>query len=123
MDDIFYVVAGLLMAMLLGVITGSIAQKKGESFLIWWMFGTLLFIVALPLVLLMDATQPGRNQGVKKCPYCGSAMSVKEMECPRCRRGQPPRRTQAAWENTVAGADDVDKWAAKEDRHEASKPS
>jgi hypothetical protein len=56
MDSIEYFFVGLFFAMLLGVITGAIAQKKGESFLLWWLFGTLLFIIALPMVLLIKGS-------------------------------------------------------------------
>jgi ribosomal protein L37E len=119
MDEIQYIFVILFFAMLLGVITGAIAQKKGESFFLWWLFGTLLFIVALPLVILMGAKAGRRNQGVKKCPYCGTEMNVKEMECPSCGRGQVPRPTNAAWERTVAVEDDVEKWAKKENKGDA----
>jgi hypothetical protein len=94
-------------------------QKKGESFFLWWLFGTLLFIVALPLVILMGAKAGRRNQGVKNCPYCGAEMNVKEMECPSCARGQVPRPTNADWERTVAVEDDVEKWAKKENKSDA----
>jgi hypothetical protein len=116
MDAIQYSLVILFIGVLLGVITGAIAQKKGESFFLWWLFGTLLFIVALPLVILMDAKVGRRNQGVKNCPYCGIEMNVTEMECPSCGRGQPPRPTTADWEKTVAGKDDVKKWAKKDDK-------
>ena len=120
MDTIQYIFIVLFFAMLLGVIPGAIAQKKGESFFVWWLFGTLLFIVALPLVVLLDAKGGRRNQGVKKCPYCGTAMNVKVMECPSCGRGQVPRPTNGAWEKTLASGDDVEKWAAKENKGDAS---
>jgi hypothetical protein len=116
MDAIEYFFVGLFFAMLLGVITGAIAQKKGESFLLWWLFGTLLFVVALPMVLLMDAKGGRRNQGVKKCPYCTTEMNLKEMECPSCGRGQVPRPTNAAWEQTLAASDDVGKWSVKQNK-------
>jgi hypothetical protein len=43
----------LLTAALLGLITGWIAKKKGRSFVGYWAFGFLMFLVALPYVLLM----------------------------------------------------------------------
>jgi apolipoprotein N-acyltransferase len=47
----------LLTAGFLGLITGFIAKSKGRSFAGYWAFGFLMFIVALPWVLLMKKTQ------------------------------------------------------------------
>lgn len=38
---------------LLGLIPAFIAQRKGRSFLEWWLFGTGLFPIALPMALLL----------------------------------------------------------------------
>lgn len=43
----------LIVAALLGLIPGAIASKKGRSFGLWWFFGAMLFIVALPMAILM----------------------------------------------------------------------
>ena len=43
----------LIFAVLLGLIPAAIASHKGRSFGVWWAYGTLLFIVALPMALLM----------------------------------------------------------------------
>lgn len=54
----------LIFAILLGLIPASIAQHKGRTFLGWWLFGSLLLIVALPMVLLLDPlpASPKANQ-------------------------------------------------------------
>jgi hypothetical protein len=116
MDDIGTLFTFLFFGMLLGVITGAIAQKKGGSFLGWWLFGTLLFIIALPMALLMETNTrelARKGQGTKGCPYCGTTMPVKERTCPKCNRLQPTSNisTGSSWEKTVAGADEVEKWA------------
>ena len=107
----------LLLAILLGLIPAVIAEKKGRSFIVWWLFGALLFIVALPLAILLENKTIARNSGVKHCPYCGQALPVKEMECPNCHRAQPVTATSDAeqWQKTVAAADDVEKWAKNRD--------
>lgn len=38
---------GLAVAAVLGLIPASIAKNKGRSFGLWWLYGWLLFIVAL----------------------------------------------------------------------------
>jgi hypothetical protein len=42
-----------IFAVLLGLIPAAIASHKGRSFGVWWAYGTLLFIVVLPMALLM----------------------------------------------------------------------
>lgn len=108
MDDIGTLFALLFIGMLLGVITGAIAQKKGESFMAWWLFGTFLFIVALPLIIIKE---PKSNQSPvcsKKCPFCGVTIKFSDLKCNRCGRDQP---AESAWERTVASEDDIAKWA------------
>ena len=116
-DEIGVLFVFLFFAMLLGVITGAIAQKKGDSFLAWWLFGTFLFIVALPMVLLMPAKASGRNAGTKNCPYCGTTMKTGQMKCPNCKRSQPEigAATAASWEKVVNAEDEVAKWAKQND--------
>ena len=49
----------LLLAAGLGCIPASIAQKKGYSFGLWWLYGWLLFIVAIIHVsLIPDKNAP-----------------------------------------------------------------
>ena len=108
----------VITAALLGLITGAIAQKKGHSFVTWWAFGVLMFIVALPVALLMDAKKPteqgfARNSGMKFCPYCSAAMKTSVMQCPECGRSQPNigAATSESWQRAKAAGDDVEKWA------------
>ena len=42
----------LLLAVVLGLIPASIARSKGRSFFGFWLYGALLFIVALPHAIL-----------------------------------------------------------------------
>ena len=44
----------LLIAAVLGLIPVAIAANKGRSFVGWWIYGTLVFIVALPHALLAN---------------------------------------------------------------------
>lgn len=43
----------LLFSALLGLIPALVASRKGGSFPLWWLYGFLLLIVALPHSLLM----------------------------------------------------------------------
>lgn len=44
----------LVFAMILGVIPAMIANGKGRSAFGWWVYGTLIFIIALPHSLLIS---------------------------------------------------------------------
>ncbi|NLK00580.1 MAG: zinc ribbon domain-containing protein [Clostridia bacterium] len=68
----------LLYAMILGIIPGMIARKKGRSFLGWYIYGVLLFIIALPHSLIMKSRY--------QCPYCMSNIDPKAVVCPKCAR-------------------------------------
>jgi len=37
-----------LIALVLGLIPGVLAHRKGWPFVAWWIYGTLLFVIALP---------------------------------------------------------------------------
>lgn len=74
----------LLLAVLLGLAPAAIASGKGRSFLGWWIFGALLFIVALPAALLIAPRQETRPcpecaepilPAARKCKHCGSAVA------------------------------------------------
>jgi hypothetical protein len=81
--DIFVV------AILLGLIPAIIAQQKGRRFIVFWIYGALVFIIALPHALLMNPTAKasGNNtlaQNVKKCIYCAQIIKVESKVCLYC---------------------------------------
>ena len=43
----------LIFAAILGILVGMIAKSKGRDFFPWWLYGSLLFIVAIVHVLLI----------------------------------------------------------------------
>jgi hypothetical protein len=53
-----------LIPAVLGVVVGLIARSKGRSFIGWWFFGFMLFIVAIILVLVL----PARNRSTAVGP-------------------------------------------------------
>lgn len=52
----------LIVAVLLGVVPAVIAAKKGRNFFGWWLFGPVLFIVALPVAILIDPSTDNQKE-------------------------------------------------------------
>jgi len=79
-----------VIAILLGLIPAKIAAGKGRSFVAWWIYGTLIFIVALPHALFLKpirqegSSPPKTQEASRKCPFCGKPVAVDSNFCPHC---------------------------------------
>jgi len=78
-------------AIIIGLIPAIIAWKKGKSFLLWWFYGAMLFIVALPHSLLIKprdqkVEKEQLSKGMKKCFYCGELIKQEAKVCQYCGR-------------------------------------
>ena len=76
----FYVV----IAVFIGLVPAAIASSKGHNFLLWWMYGAALFVVALPHSIMVGAGGPRQ-----KCPFCGEMVLDSAAICPHCRSSLP----------------------------------
>lgn len=89
-----------IIALMLGLIPASVALHKGRGFFGWWIYGSALFIVALPHALLIktNAAELERRAmesgDAKKCPHCAEIVKADANVCKHCGRDLPAASVQ-----------------------------
>jgi len=68
----------------LGLLPAAIAASKGRDFFMWWLYGSALFIIALPHAIVV-----GPAGGKRACPHCAESVKVEAKVCPHCQRDLP----------------------------------
>jgi hypothetical protein len=69
----------IVIALIGALITGLIAKNKGYSFVLWFVLGCVLWIVALPVCLLLPSK-------MGKCPHCLAPIDKAATACQHCGR-------------------------------------
>lgn len=82
----------VILCAVLGAIVGAIARSKGRSFWLWWIYGALLFVIALIHVLVigtdqkaLDAREVAGGDKVKY-PDCAELIKAEAKVCRFCGR-------------------------------------
>lgn len=97
----------IVTVLLIGLIPAMIASSKGRSFVLWYIYGVLLFIIALvhSILLTPEAKVLEQRQidaGGRKCPHCAEVIKREAVVCRYCGRDVEPVAPTAA---TVDWAD------------------
>ena len=78
--------------LLLGMLPAFIAMNKGRNFLLWWLYGTLLFVIAIFHAITLKPTPKYlASIGLRYCPECDRIVKLDDPDCPH-----PPPSPPAA---------------------------
>jgi hypothetical protein len=84
-------VAIIFLWVLIGFIPAMIADSKGHSFILWWIYGSLLFPIAFFHALSLPSDRAARDvlalrDGGKRCRHCAEIIRQEAVVCRFCGR-------------------------------------
>jgi hypothetical protein len=62
--ELLWIVLAIAVAAVLGLVPALIARGKGRSFVSWWLFGALTWIIAMIAVLLVEDKAAAARHGL-----------------------------------------------------------
>lgn len=94
----------LLVGMALALIPASIAKGKGRSFIGFWVYGILLWPIALIHALVMkdEVVAVASKRPTRKCPFCAEMILAEASVCRYCGKDLPPRDQTPIFRNSLA---------------------
>lgn len=86
----------IVLWLIFGAVTAAIAQKRNLGSPVgWFLFGALLFIVALPMAIFSKPGLPPAPPGMRavKCPRCNAVQNIPQTQpeyvCWQCKAANP----------------------------------
>lgn len=82
-------VSVIVVAVAAGLISATIAWGRGRDFAVWWLYGSLLFLIATPHAIVLTPNR-GRldlrkaAEGYGRCPACAEMVRKKARRCRYC---------------------------------------
>lgn len=75
----------VIVLMLLGMLPAYVAMAKGRNFLLWWFYGTVLFVFAMfHSIALKPAEKNLLYYGRRYCPHCHKIVDYDATQCEFC---------------------------------------
>lgn len=75
-----------ILLILVSCIPGGIAASKGRNFFLWWFYGMMINLIAIPHALLL---KPNENaDGYRKCDQCSEVIKEEAKVCKYCGNAQ-----------------------------------
>lgn len=89
----------IIIPFIIGIIPMIIASQKGYNGCVWYIYGVLLFIFALPHALLLKPNE--KALGMMQCPYCKETVKMLASICKYCGKSLTPEGENDQEEATI----------------------
>ena len=78
----------IITAMVLGLIPAAVATRRGLDFVTWWLYGMLLWPVAVVHVFFAtpDSVMIAAQMRPRLCPFCAESIRPAAKVCKHCGR-------------------------------------
>jgi len=71
----------VIVALSFGLATGIVGRRKGSSFVLWFVVGTVLPILGLIAAVFYRSE---KAEPERRCPTCNNVVKLYVQVCPRC---------------------------------------